>query len=129
MRIFRRYKLVVSAALMLAAIFFTPSAWCGDSASLASIGRSVGASRSAGGEFDKLAALPETIRQWFSGRGNMLLYKECVSAYSHLRTSGLSSVGVFNGQPCAYYAAFVTNLGYYNALVNSDGVVVKAWKD
>ena len=57
----RGCRLVVPAVLALAVLCFSPPAFGADSASLASLGPSVGNSQSTGGGFERLIDLPETI--------------------------------------------------------------------
>jgi hypothetical protein len=124
MKIFRRYKLVAPASLMLAAILFAPPVWCGDSTVLAGIANRMGASRSAGGEFDKLAALPEEMWMWIPGYGNALFRRRHVNAFDHFHDAFVSFVVMYKGQPCVCYTA-ETPLRKYNALLNGNGGMVK----
>ena len=64
MKILRRHKLMALAALMLAAILFTPPAWCADSTTLTGIAGTIGPSKSAGGSFEALKNMPENL--WVS---------------------------------------------------------------
>ena len=64
----RGCKLVVSAVLALAVLCFSPPAFGADSASLASLGPSVGNSQSTGGGFERLMDMPETIRKTYYSR-------------------------------------------------------------
>ena len=122
----RGCKLVVSAVLALAVLCFSPPAFGADSASLASLGPSVGNSQSTGGAFDKVAALPEAMVVRFPGAGNKVVYKQALSAFAFFRNQGIGSVVVYNGQPCQLYEVRADGK-YYHALVNFNGVAVKVW--